>query len=282
MSTVVIVGAGDIGGAIAQALAGADRVGRLLLVDASGTAARGKALDILQAGAISGFHTRLEGTDDLTHTTGCSVCVIADQFGKDHGEWCGDEGLAMMKRIGICLGSAPVVFGGSSQTDLIARTAIEAGFNRRRLIGSAPEALAASVIAMIAMEGGCSPREVMLTVLGVPPSGFVVPWSEVSIGGYPLRAVLPQVKLNRIQARLPHLWPPGPYALGAAAARIVLAVLSSSRQSFSVLTQLDGEFGVRHRPGIVAARFAAVGIVQTRAPELTTYERVQLQTALGG
>jgi malate dehydrogenase len=282
MSFVAIVGAGDIGGAAAQALAGTDRVGRLLLVDARGSAAQGKALDIRQAGAISGFHTRLEGTDDLARTTGCDVCVVADRFGEDGGEWRGEEGLALMKRMTAYLGNAPMVFAGSSQADLIARTAIEAGFNRRRLIGSGPEALAASVTAMIAMEAGCSPREVMLTVLGLPPSGLVVPWSEASIGGYPLRAVLPQVGLNRVQARLPHLWPQGPYALGAAAARIVTALLTSSRQSFSVLTQLDGEFGVRHCPGTVAARLAAGGIVQTRAPELTTYERVQLQTALGG
>jgi malate/lactate dehydrogenase len=132
------------------------------------------------------------------------------------------------------------------------------------------------------MEAGCSPREVMLTVLGTPPSGFVVPWSEASIGGYPLQAVLPQVALSRLHARLPHLWPPGPYALGAAAARIAEAVVSSSRQSFSVLTQLGGEFGVRNRPGAVPARLGTGGIIHIRVPELTTRERVQLESALGG
>jgi malate dehydrogenase len=281
MSTVAIVGAGHVAGATAHALAMSDRVGRLLLVDDAASAARGKALDIRQSGAISQFRTRLEGTDDLTSVTGCDVCVIADRFGAG-GEWSGDEGLAMIKRLLPYAGKTPLVFAGASQGGLIAFAATEAGIDRRRLIGSAPEALISSVVAITALEAGCSPREVMLTVLGAPPSSFVVPWSEGSIGGYPLHAMLSQVALARVEARLRHLWPPGPYVLGAAAARITSAVVSSSRQSFSVLTQLRGEFAVRDRPGILPARLAAGGIVQTRVPELTTRERVQLQAALGG
>jgi malate dehydrogenase len=281
MSTVAIVGAGHVAGATAHALAMSDRVGRLLLVDDAASAARGKALDIRQSGAISKFHTRLEGTDDLSSVTGCDVCVIADRFGAG-GEWSGDEGLATVKRLLPYVGKTPLVFAGASQGGLIAFAATEAGIDRRRLIGSAPEALVSSVVAITALEAGCSPREVMLTVLGAPPSSFVVPWSEGSIGGYPLQAMLSQAAQARVERRLGHLWPPGPYVLGAAAARITSALVSSSRQSFSVLTQLRGEFAVRDRPGILPARLAAGGIVQTRVPELTTRERVQLQAALGG
>jgi malate dehydrogenase len=281
MSTVAIVGAGHVAGATAHALAVSDRVVRLLLIDEAASAARGKALDIRQAAAIVPFHTRLDGTDDLSRVAGCSVCVIADRFGSE-GEWMGDEGLAMIKRLTPYLGKAPLVFAGASQGGLIAFAATEAGIDRRRLIGSSPEALVSSVVAVTALEAGCSPREVMLTVLGAPPASFVVPWSEGTIGGYPLPAVLSQVALARLEARVRHLWPPGPYVLGAAAARITAALVTSSRQSFSVLTQLRGEFGVRDRPGIVPARLAAGGIVQTRMPELTTRERVQLQAALGG
>ena len=53
MSTVAIVGAGHVAGATAHALAMSDRIGRLLLVDDAASAARGKALDIRQSGAIS-------------------------------------------------------------------------------------------------------------------------------------------------------------------------------------------------------------------------------------
>ena len=94
------------------------------------------------------------------------------------------------------------MFAGASQGGLIAFAATEAGIDRRRLIGSSPEALVSSVVAVTALEAGCSPREVMLTVLGAPPASFVVPWSEGTIGGYPLPAVLSQVALARLEARV--------------------------------------------------------------------------------
>lgn len=280
MTTVAIVGAGEVGGSTAHALASADRAGRLLLVDPEGPAAAGKALDLQQAGAIDGWHTRLEGTDDPTRVAGCDVLVVADRFGAG-GDWRGDEGLALLRQVTPYLGRAPIVFAGAPQADLLAAVATELGIDRRRLMGSAPEAFASAVAAIVAMEANCSPRELLLTVLGAPPAGLVIPWSEASIGGYALQQVLAPVQLARIEARAARLWPPGPYALGAAAAGVVAAILSSSRRTFCVLTQLGGEFGARNRPGCLPARLSPHGIVETRVPELSTRERVQVQTALG-
>jgi malate dehydrogenase len=285
MATVAIVGAGDIGGATAQALASCDGVHRIWLVDAAADAAAGKALDLQQAGAVTGQHTRVEGTSDEGRLIGCAVCVIADRFGVDaserpNGEWQGDEGLSMLKRITLSLGDAPVVCAGTSHAGLLSRLAGDTQIRRERLIGSSTDALASAITAIVAMEASCSPREVMLTVLGAPPDGFVVPWGEASVGGYAMQRVLSQVQLRRVEARVARLWPPGPYALGAAAARVTSAILSNSRRSFSIITQLDGEFGVRRRPGALPARLAAGGIAHVRVPTLDTREHVRLQTAL--
>jgi malate dehydrogenase len=281
MTTVAIIGAGELGGAAAQALAARDRVARVLLVDTDGHVAAGKALDIRQAGAVEGYHTRLDGTTDDSRVTGCDVCIIADRFRATPAEWQGDEALAMVARVARAIGDAPIVFAGAAHAELIGHLSREARIPRERLIGSAPEALASAVRAIVAMEARCSSTEVNLTVLGVPPAGFVVPWSEASIGGYALDRVLSQVQLTRVEARAARLWPPGPYALGAAAARATEAILHASRRSFSVLTALGGEFGVRDRVGSVPALLAARGIVHLRVPALTTKERVQLETALG-
>ena len=281
MTTVAIIGAGDLAGAAAQALAVRDRVARVLLVDAAGQAAAGKALDIQQAGPVDGYHTRLEGTTDHNRVIGCDACIVADRFGAKPSEWQGDEALSMVTRLASSLGDTPIVFAGATHAELIAHVSREARVPRERLIGSAPEALASAVAAIVAMEARCSSTEVSLTVLGVPPSGFVVPWSEASIGGYALDRVLSQVQLTRVEARVARLWPPGPYALGAAAARVAEAILQASRRSFSVLTPLGGEFGIRDRVGTLPALLASRGIVHVRVPALTTRERVQLETALG-
>ena len=280
MNTVAIVGAGEIGGATAQALAAHDQISRVLLIDAAGDAAAGKALDIQQSGAVDGFHTSLQGAADESRVTGCSVCVIADRIGAKTEEWRGDDGLALLGRIARYLGDTPIVFAGVSQADLLAKAARELSLRRGRLIGSSPEALASSIRAIVALEARCSPREVTLAVLGKPPAGFVVPWSEASIGGYALHRVVSQAQLARIEARTGRLWPPGPNTLGAAAAAITEAILSASRRSFSVLTWLDGELGVRHVVGALPARLSSDGIADIRVPEIGPREQVRLQTAL--
>lgn len=284
MATVCILGAGELGGAVAEALARGERVSRVVLIDAAGSVvpgsvAAGKALDLQQAGAVAGFHTRLDGTDDFTRVAGCAVCVVADRAGAPPAEWQGDDGLALLTRLDPYLDTAPIVFAGPAQAGLLGAAEREAHLSRRRLIGSAPEALAAAITAVVAMEAGCSPAEVRLTVLG-SPSGFMVPWSEASIGGFALERVLTQVQLSRLEARATRLWPPGPYTLGLAAARVAEAVVSSSRRAYSVLTVLSGEFGVTGKVAAMPSRMTPEGIAETRVPTLTTRERVLLETAL--
>jgi malate dehydrogenase len=281
MSTVCILGAGELGGAVADALARGERVARVILIDAAGTVAAGKALDMQQTGAVAGYHTRLEGSSDFTRVAGCSVCVVADRTGPASVEWHGDDGFALLTRLLPYIDVAPIVFAGTAQADLLGTLAREARVPRRQLIGSAPEALASAITAIVAMEAGCSPAEVRLTVLGSPPSGFVVPWSEASIGGLSLERVLTQVQLNRLEGRVSRLWPPGPFTLGLAAARATEAIVLSSRRAHSVLMVLGGEFGVRGKVAAVPSLLTPEGITQTRVPTLSTRERVLLETALG-
>jgi malate dehydrogenase len=279
MISISIIGAGDLGGAVAQALAAGDRVGRIVLIDAAANAAAGKALDIQQSGAVAGFHTQLTGTDDLTRVTAVDACVVADPFGRSGAEWRGDEGLAMLGRVLPYLSRAPMVFAGADQAELMLLASREAKVARSRLIGSAPEAFTAAVRAIVALEAHCSPGEVMLAVVGAPP--FVMPWSEASIGGYALDRVVTPAQVTRIEARAARLWPPGPYTLGLAAARTVEAIATSSRQRLSVFTPLGGEFGVRNRIGAVPVLLNGHGIADVRVPALNTRERVLVETFLG-
>jgi malate dehydrogenase len=279
VTTVCILGAGEIGGATAHALARRECVGRVVLIDETSTLAAGKALDIQQAGAVEGFHTRVDGTSDLTRVTGCAVCVVADS-GRPSAEWQGETGLAMLTRLKGYLGHAPVVFAGAAQSDLLLHAMSEARFARHRLIGSATEALVAAARAIVSLEANCSPSEVLLAVLGAPPSGFLVPWTEASIAGHALDQVLPQVAIRRVQARIARLWPPGPYALGTAAAHVVDALVTSGRRAQSVFTVFGGEFGVRNRVGVLPCLLTPAGIGQVRVPVLNTRERVELETAL--
>jgi len=278
MSAVAIFGAGPLGGAVAHALAERGLTARVVLIDPAGQVAAGKALDILQAGAITGATTHVKGTTDVDQAIGCDVCVVADRA--PGGEW-QQDGLDTVARLARSLGSAPMVFAGAAQDALMRTLAVEAGIAPRRLVGSASEALAAAIRAVVAMELGCSATEVSLSVLGRPPAGVVVPWVEASIGGYGLEKVMSQAQLARVEARVPRLWPPGAYTLGLAAADVVGAMLRASRRPRSVLSVLDGEFGARQRVGAVPTFLGPSGILRTKVPTLNTRERVQVETALG-
>ncbi len=279
MDTVAIVGAGDLGGAVAQALAARDRVGRIVLFDTAANVAAGKALDIQQSGAVgAGSRASLSATDDLSRATGSAVCVIADRVGGS--EWQGEDGLAMLGRLAPYLSGSPLVFAGARQAELMLGAAREAGIAGARLVGSSPDAFASALRAIVALEAGCSPKEVMLAVLGVP-GAFVVPWSEASIDGYSLVHVLSPVQIARIEGRAAGLWPPGPYTLGVAAARAAEAIVASGRERICALTLLDGEFGVRNRIGAVPVLLNRHGIAGVKVPALSTRERVLMETALG-
>lgn len=280
MPTVCVIGAGPLGGAVADALARGQRVPRVLLVDEAGEVAAGKALDIQQAGAVEGLHARLRGSTDPSLVVGSAVCVIADPHGRPATDWQGEAGLGMLRRFLPYIGQAPIVFAGADHTGLLEGAARDLGVPRERVVGTSTEAIVGAIRSLVAIEARCSPREVGVTVLGAPPAALVVPWSGASIGGYALERVLSQVQLNRLDARLPALWPPGPFALGQAAAQVAEALARTSRRTFSLLTVLDGEFGVRGRAGVVPAVVGRTGILQVRTPTLTAREQVQLDNAL--
>src|SRR5262249_62256577 len=112
MEGVVILGAGELGGTIAHALARRDVVRTIAPVDEAGRVAAGKALDIAQAAPIEGFATRLIGTTDLSHVGGATIVVIADRIAG--GEWQGEEGLVLLARVAQFASGAVVVCAGAA------------------------------------------------------------------------------------------------------------------------------------------------------------------------
>lgn len=274
VTSAAIIGAGNLGGAVARALAGRESVSRIILIDEAASAAAGTALDIQQSGAIAGFHTRLSGTSEVSRAVGCDVCIVADPFA--------GAGAHDRRRVAALLAldtAAPIVFAGADHAILLA-TAGPAHRSRERLMGSCPEAFASAVRAMVALEAHCAPSEVMLTVLGAPPYGFVVPWSEACIAGSAAQHVLSPVQLARLDAQVERLWPPDVYALGLAAALVAEGVVRSARRGFSVLTILDGEFGIRRGVGVLPVLLSTSGIVHRRLPSLSPREHTRLQTTL--
>jgi len=278
MKTVAIVGAGEIGATAALTLARLECARAIVLIDASGSIAAGKALDILQSGPIAGTGVRVTGTTDTSAAAGAAVLVIADRAGAE-GEWRGDGGLDLVRRLEQIAPGAPVVCAGAHQRDLLALAHRELRIPRGRLIGSAPGALVSAARAMAAVGAACSADDVALAVVGVPGS-WIVAWNECTVSGAPITASLPAHVLAQMDRHTQASWPPGPYALASAAARCVAAILGDSRRRLTVFAALDGEYDARRVVAAVPATVGTSGIRAIHPPSLSSRERVTLDTAL--
>jgi malate dehydrogenase len=277
MSRIAVVGAGPLGGAVTDALARRGRVREVRLIDAEGTVARGKALDILQAAPIEAFATRVSSAEGLEAASGTDVIVIADTVaGVEHK---GESGLALLRRLLATAGVAPILFAGADARDLIGRLVGERRVARTRALGSAPLALESALRALAALAIDSSGAEVHLRVVGVPPRDAVVAWEEATVEGQPLTAALPAHVLAALTARLPRLWPPGPYALAAAAARIAEGLANGSRRRLTCFVALDAG-PARVSVAAMPVELERGGWSRVLEPALTRQERTLLENAL--
>jgi len=277
MHTVAIIGAGELGGALAHVLARRDAIGEIRLIDEAGRVAAGKALDIAQAAPIERFATQVSGSTDISTAAGAATVVIADRMGG--GEWSGEDGLMLMRRLLQMASGAILLCAGASQRELVERGVRELGISRTRLFGSAPEALVAAARAIVALETQGSPRDVALSLLGVPPSHIVLPWDDATIGGFAATRVLDEPARRRIDARLPALWPPGPYALASAASKVIEALAGRSRQRAICFVAPDDAAGRRMRAAALPVRLGPGGIASVVLPSLNVHDRVALDNA---
>jgi malate dehydrogenase len=278
MRDIAIIGAGELGGTLAHALARRQTAAAVRLIDERGRVAEGKALDLMQAAPVEGFATQLSGSTDLMTAGGADVVILADRAGG--AEWHGEEGLRLVRRLREIAPRAVVVCAGSSQRELVDRAVRELHVSRRRIFGTAPEALASSARALAALALDCSPRDVALTVIGNPPGGIVVPWDAAACGGYSLVRLISEPVRRQLAARLQALWPPGPHALSAAAARTIDAVFGRTRQMMSCFVAPENESGERTRTAALPVRVGPQGIETVIVPPLSPADRVALDNAM--
>lgn len=274
----MILGAGDIGGATARQLAATDLVSRIVLVDDLTGVASGKALDVAQSSPVDGYHTALSGSNDIAAVVGAVAVVIADRAAGS-AEWSGDDALALLKRVGGLNQAAPLVCAGASQAGLIEQIVAEAGVSRTRVFGSAPEALRSAVVAITALEANAAPIDVSVSVLGKPPHQVIVPWDEAAISGRSATNVLSAAQLARLDARIARLWPPGPYALAAAATHMIRSALTRSPRVHAAMVAATRDEGAAGRAAMMPVTLNARGIASLVEPALSTRDRVRFETA---
>jgi malate dehydrogenase len=279
MSTIAILGAGALGGALAHKLAARGRVRSVYLIDPAPDVAAGKALDILQSGPVERFDTRVTADNQIDAVIGADAVVLTGPAESPDYDWAGEAGFKLLSRIADLTGHTPILCAGATQGALVADGVSRLGIDNHRLFGSAPSALVSALRALVAVEARVSPGNVTINLMGIPPARAVVLWSSATIGGYPLEDRLSPPQLSRLQDRVNQLWPTGAYTLASAAARIVEAIVNGgSQRTFTCF--VGGDRGLVPHARSTGVTVGTGGIEEILTPRLSPLELVRLENAL--
>ena len=287
MREVAIVGAGELGGLVAHALARRNAADVVRLIDDTGHIAEGKALDISQAAPVEGFATVVSGSTGLSAAAGAAVVVIADRAANpgsprnpERHDWHGDEALALVRQLNAIAPRAFFLCADVSHRELVERSVRELHISRARILGSASEALVAAATAIVALELDVSPRDVTMSILGVPPHRIVIAWEDAAVGGFRLTGMITEAIRRQLTRRIGVLWPVGPYALAAAACKLVDSLSGHSRRPVTCFVAPDDQAGVRARAAALPVRLGPDGIIEVVMPTLSGVERLALDNAM--
>lgn len=276
MQTIGILGAGELGAGIARRLAERELARRVVLVDPDAGKAKGKALDIAQAGPVEGFDTRVEGCASPKEAGRADVWIAADPPDLAERSLGALRAGDFVRELLPELGQGIFLVAGAHAPALV-EAARRRGVPRERVLGSAPVAYAAALRRRLAAELKVEATSFSVTLLGLPPEHIVLPRGSATLGGIPvevLSAVASRRALEGLRKR-----EAGPLALAAAAVE-VLAALTGARESvLPVVAALEGEYGHRGLALAVPARLGGGRLQSVVEFPLDPVDRVALDTA---
>jgi malate dehydrogenase len=261
MSKVSIIGAGYVGSTIAHwaMVAGGFQV---VLVDIVEGLARGKVLDLIQSGPIAGHAVDAVGSESYGDTAGSDIVIITAGVARKPGMTREDlvdvnaKIVSSVIREVVPRSPNAILVVMTNPLDTMTYLAYKlSGFSRTRVIGQAGILDSGRMRSFISMETGISPENIHCTVLGGHGDEMVPLVRFSTIAGLPLSYFLTQEQVDRIVARtrdggaeIVRYLKTGSayYAPGAAACRMVQAVLNNTHEVVPASVYLQGEYGMEN------------------------------------
>ena len=276
MRTVAILGGGDLAATLARRIAEAELARCVVLVDANEGRAKGKALDIAQSGPVEGFDARVEACAGLEAVVDPDVVVVADPDDLADPVLLSTRGAERIAGWIPAVGKATLLVAGPHPSPLV-EAAVARGFPRDRVLGSSPVAAAAALRRRLSAELRVEPREIAVTVLGLPPGQIVAPQATATVAGLPVEKISPSAFRRALAASNGRA--AGPVALAAAALRVLQALEGSRATVLPVVARLDGEYGHRRVALAVPARLRSGRIESVVEVSLDPVDRVAFDNA---
>jgi malate dehydrogenase len=290
---ITVVGAGNVGASCASWMAERD-LGDIVLLDIPATKdmPKGKALDMLQVGPISGYNARLTGTTDYADTANSDVCVITAGVPRKPGM--SREDLVAINQ-GIVADVTKKIVAGSPNVILIVVTnpldtmcyvAYKAsGLPKHRVIGQAGVLDSARMRAFLAQAADVAVQNVNASVIGGHGDEMVPLVRYCNIAGIPIANILKADQINAIVERtrkgggeLVNLWGVSAWlAPGAAAGSMVEAIVKDSRLVIPCSCYLEGEYGLKDMYFGVYSKLSRKGLEMIIEVPLNDEEKAMVQ-----
>ncbi|MFZ4826524.1 MAG: malate dehydrogenase [Phototrophicaceae bacterium] len=293
---VTVVGAGNVGATCATWMA-AKELADVVLVDIVEGAAKGKALDLLEAGPVLHFDINIVGTSNYEETADSDVVVITagvprkkdpvtgqftsrDDLVKINQKIVGD----VTKEIAHYSPNA-IIIVVSNPLDAMCHVALhESGFESHRVIGQAGSLDTARYKTFLAMELGVSVRDIHGMVLGGHGDTMVPLPRHTSVAGIPVQELIDDEKLQAIIQRTRQgggeivglLGYSGYYAPAAGTVEMVEAIIKDQKRVIPSAVYLSGQYGYDGLYIGVPAVLGAKGVERIIEMELNETEKGML------
>jgi malate dehydrogenase len=256
---ISIIGAGNIGGSLAHLIVQAE-LGDVVLLDIDEGVAKGKALDISQAGPLWISSSCVTGTSDFVSTAGSDIIVITCGYPRKPGMNRDD---LLMANSGVVSAAArkaaeyspaAIFIVVTNPMDAMAQLTMEVSeFEPRRVVGMGGILDSARFRTFVAWEAGVSPRDVEALVMG-GHGDLMVPMPRfTTIKGVPVTELYTREKIEAIVQRtrqggaeIVELLKTGSayYAPAAAILHMVRSIVSDEKRLLVCSAYLNGEYGV--------------------------------------
>lgn len=291
---ITVVGAGNVGGTVAQRLAERDAYD-VVLVDIVPGIPQGKALDITQAGPVCGYSTRVVGSNGYDETAGSSIAVITSGIPRKPG-MSRDELLATNAKIvktvvRELVSRSPniVLILVTNPLDAMVHVARQvSGLPKSRVLGMAGVLDTARLRSFVAEELNVPGTDVQAMVLGGHGDTMVPLVRQTTVAGKPITDRLSPERLaaliKRTQdggAEIVGLLKTGSafYAPSASAVDMVEAIMNDQKRVVPCAMLCEGEYGLKDVIVGVPVTLGRSGGESIVEYQLTAEERTALQAS---
>lgn len=257
---VTVVGAGSVGATLAQRILEGD-IGDVVLIDILKDMACAKAYDLMDAAPIKDHERSVIGTDDYSQMRSSDMVVITAGLARKPGMTREDliaKNAAIVRDISEKVKvNAPeaIVIVVTNPLDAMTYLAYKTtGFDKKRIMGMAGVLDASRLVNLAASELNVPRSAIETFIMGSHGDTMVPVLSKTTVGGKPIKDVLPKAKLDAIVKRTCHRGAEIVKMLGSGSAyyspsagvlKMIECIVDDARETLVVSAVLDGEYGLK-------------------------------------